>query len=158
MSHTWVHFPADFTSVQDHLIGKQHLSVIVISQWFLTLEKLTTTKLNILPIMNAASLFQQGVLWADMVLWMFKNSQPPTQPSAIMLRVVKHLSRAHAIRFLRFCASLLYRLLHEFADFSPLWIILGNCTAEALFDDAFPSILQPRSGDEMGIMMLKRAW
>lgn len=86
-----------------HLMEKA--GFVVSSQWFLTLERLLTTKCNISGVMNAIfplppSLFCR----VDIVLCMFKNLEPPTQPSAVMPCVGKYLSCTHAIRFLWSCS------------------------------------------------------
>lgn len=76
-------------------------SFIITSQWFLTLEWLLTTECNILSVMNAIFPLPPALFCrVDMVLCMFKNLEPPTQPSAIMPCVGKYLSCTHAIRLL----------------------------------------------------------
>ena len=86
----------------------------------------------------------------DMVLCMFKNSQLPTQPSAITPRVGKYLS----------CNQILQKFVRK--NFSLLQIgkvtshTEGN-TVKSLLHAAFLSVLSSRSEDETGIMMLQRA-
>lgn len=73
------------------------------SQFFLDLGKASYNKCNILSVMDAIFplfFFFPPVLLCrvDVALCMFKNSQPPTQPSAITPCVGKYLSRTRAIK------------------------------------------------------------